>query len=437
MPFKRVATGILALALILELALQTIWRGDLGVYLQPIVYLVAMALLLLSGFMLVKEDEQRTVYSPDLRRRWLVTGMAFFINMLLFKSSFDALGGIITSIEIDPLNSDVLPAIQLYVRRFLAGEWAYAPMEFPGWTVIPNYLPMVWMPFIIPEWLDIDYRWWPFIVFTLYSLYYWYRVFQTKDLSLLEYGLKSVLPLLLLKILISHEPTIFAHTSEIMVATFYLILCETVLSKRPWLAAIGVVICLMSRYSFGFWLPFYILTYWYYFGFKKLLQFGSFIFIGILIIYVIPFMFEDPLVYAKGMKYYMLSAEGEWVRHGWQKEGARPYHLGRGFGFAVYVYDFINGDVPFKLKVIQMLNASTSLITIIAIGVIGWLMRAKIKRPKLFLIFALKAYIMVFYSFIHVPYAYLYTLPLLLSLPLVLRVNFGSAFRKETSELTL
>lgn len=428
---KKLPVIALIVVAFLEIAFQTFWMGDLGVYWQPVIYLCLALCFISLGLIFSLQDEVHQMSGQANRLKLLITAGVVLINgALLFSTSGDLMT-IMGEIAIDPKNSDVLPAIQLYVQRIIAGEWAYAPMEFPGWTVIPNYLPLVWLPFLLPELMGIDYRWLPFSVFVVYGLFYWWRQYQTKDQNTWEYAVKSILPFFLLWVVMDKEPMVFGHTAELLIITFYLILCETVLSKKMAIAGLGILLCLLSRYSFGFWLPVYVLIYWWQFGLKSATAVIGYVFLGLFAIYIFPFVFEDPLVYKKGMDYYMYSAQGEWVPHGWQQADERPVHLGRGLGFAVYVYDFIKGDVVFKLKVIQMINAITSLMAAISIAGLYWHFRNRMRRPKLFLIFALKFYIMIFYSFLHVPYAYLYILPMLLWLPIISRISFAPVFAKE------
>ena len=429
---KKLAAFALIVVAFLEIAFQTFWMGDLGVYWQPVIYL-SLALCFMSlGVVFSLQDVVHQHAGQTQRLKLVVTAFIVLLNGGLLYAIAGDLTTIMGEVAIDPKNSDVLPAIQLYVQRIIAGEWAYAPMEFPGWTVIPNYLPMVWLPFVLPEMIGVDYRWLPFSVFVIYGFYYWWRQYQTKDQNTWEYAVKSILPFFLLWVVMDKEPMVFGHTAELLIITFYLILCETVLSKKMAIAGLGIVLCLLSRYSFGFWLPVYMLIYWWQYGFKSATAVAGYVFLGLFAIYIFPFVFEDPMVYKKGMDYYMYSAQGEWVPHGWQQPDERPFHLGRGLGFAVYVYDFINGDVIFKLKVIQIVNAITSLLTAIAIAGLYWHFRDRMRRPKLFLIFALKFYIMIFYSFLHVPYAYLYILPMLLWLPIISKVSFAPVFAKGT-----
>ena len=369
---KKLAVIALIVVAFLEIAFQTFWMGDLGVYWQPVIYLCLALCFISLGLIFSLQDEVHQISGQANRLKLLITAGVVLLNgALLFSTSGDLMT-IMGEIAIDPKNSDVLPAIQLYVQRIIAGEWAYAPMEFPGWTVIPNYLPLVWLPFLLPELMGIDYRWLPFSVFVVYGLFYWWRQYQTKDQNIWEYAVKSILPFFLLWVVMDKEPMVFGHTAELLIITFYLILCETVLSKKMAIAGLGILLCLLSRYSFGFWLPVYVLIYWWQFGLKSATAVIGYVFLGLFAIYIFPFVFEDPLVYKKGMDYYMYSAQGEWVPHGWQQPDERPVHLGRGLGFAVYVYDFIKGDVVFKLKVIQMINAITSLMAAISIAGLYW-----------------------------------------------------------------
>lgn len=424
------AAVLLFLLAFLEVGMQTFWMGKIGVYAQPVLYMgMAGGYLFLMWFFSVygKVKTERTFESRSYQWAELVVILGVVVLVVLSALEYRT---ILDKYPISPLNSDILPALQMYVERLLAGTWVYAPMEFPGWTVIPNYLPLVYLPYVIPELLGIDYRWLPLGLFIFLGLISIVVTLRHKSSSPWEYAFNALLPFILLYHMIEHEPTIFGHTVELMIVCYYLILARSVMSPKLWWAALGILLCFMSRYSFGLWLPFYGVIFALTYGWPKAFKMAGWVIAGVMVVYIIPFVFQDPMVYFKGMSYYDFSARGEWVPQGWQEEGARPYHLGRGMGFAVYVYDFVEGDVPAKIKVIQKWNAITSILITLILFAIYWFNRKRIVHLKLFLIFGLKIYLMVFYSFIHVPYAYLHLLPLMLIIPIFHQLDISGMIKQ-------
>lgn len=414
----------------LEIALQSVWLDRYGLLVRPLIYMgIATSYGFYMWYLSIHGRVKQKAETRSRLGRWW-TYLVAFAALGIFVVLIADFQQILADYVISPMNSDVIPALQLYIERLRSGTWVYAPMEFPGWTVIPNYLPMVWLPFIIPDILEVDYRWLPLTIFVAISFYNLFIVLPRTQSHPVEFAMNALAPFILLYILVRTDQSMFGHTVELLIVSYYLLLCKSILSPKLWWAGLGILLCLMSRYSFGLWLPMYFLIFALSKGWSSSIRTGLWVLGGVFLIYIIPFVFQDPMVYFKGMSYYDYSAQGEWVRHGWQEEGARPYHLSRGFGFAIWVYDWIAADVPLKIKIMQTLNLITSLITVLVIFAIYWWNRKRIKHLKLFLIFALKIYLMVFYSFIHVPYAYLHILPLLLIIPLLNQLDMSGMINK-------
>ena len=97
----------------------------------------------------------------------------------------------------DGTRSDVIPSLKIYVQRFLSGEYPYQPLVFNGWTVMPTYFPMMWLPYCFSEILEIDYRWTAYLFFLIpLFMLQWQLIKQ--DISLFEIGLKVALPFIFL-----------------------------------------------------------------------------------------------------------------------------------------------------------------------------------------------------------------------------------------------
>lgn len=157
---------------------------------------------------------------------------------------------------VDPFQSDVIPSMEIYVKRLLSGETVYTTLHFPNWEVEPTYFTMNWLPYVIPELLKIDYRW-----LALGSFYGMVGIFSGRMLwqgrPLWEVALKTAFPFFALWLLVREDRFIFGHSVELTAVSYYLILALTLFHRKTWVMALGIVPCLLSRYAFTFWLPAY------------------------------------------------------------------------------------------------------------------------------------------------------------------------------------
>ena len=137
-----------------------------------------------------------------------------------------------------------------------------------------------------------------------------------------------------------------------------------------------------------------------------------------MIIYI-PFIAHDLNFFVEGLKYYGKASLNEWRVHEWQRPGEKPYTLSQGFGAAIFYHDFIQGELISKHNTLRISHLIISIITGFSIFVIYIINRSRIKNIKLFLIFGLKFFLMIFYLFIQIPYSYLYIVSLFIVIPII------------------
>lgn len=429
--YKRLAAIVLILATFLELALQTFWRNKLGNYFSPALWLfvgilACAATLYLSGF-----RKSPVPFSLDYYKRY--NNALLLLSICLFSAIITAflLSPIFHQFPVDPLSSDILPSLELYVKRFLGGEKVYQPMEFPGWTVDPTYFPLLWLPYSFSEILQIDYRWTAFLVFVIGV--YLYNLREVRyHLPYTEVVIKALLPFLFILAFIVYQKETFGLTVELLPIGFYLLLTLTIFTRARFLMGIGILLCLLSRYAFTFWLPVYFLLMWMELGFKNMIKVGLVVLVGVLVIYVFPFLWNDWEIFGKGLAYYDQTAVGQWYPQSWQQAGDKPWHLSRGMGFAIYFFDFLEGSPEMKLainKKIHLLGSALAALMILA-GYFYW--RKKGLNRRIYMIVSLKFYLLIFYGLFQVPFSYLYMLPLFLSIPLLFHVPLRDSLFGET-----
>ncbi len=423
MPWKKLLP--LLICILGELLLQTSLRNHFGPFVTPVLHtLLSLGSgigLLVLGWHFTGSLSTTAVASKKKLLSW-----SWILLLPVAWWMFRTLNGYFEAVSIDmndpdASGSDVIPALMFYVTRFVNGEYPYTPIHGTHWhhTVIPNYLPMQWLPYSVAEWLGIDYRWIPALALLAILVVYYRKLMKAPPVSRFSFALLWLLPVVLLVYYIRANQVDLQVTVEGLMAAFYLLVGFALIKgKLRWIAA-AVLLCLLSRFSLVLWLPLFLLILLASRGFKTALYFGLALCAGFLLVYG-PFLIKDPDIFTKGFDYYTLAAGGEWTIKPWQEgeNALYPYHLDKGMGFAVYFYKYAAGDYLQKLEVARQAHLLGALATTAILALVFWFNRKKV-HPMVFALASLKIYLAVFYSLIQVPYFYLYTVPLLINIPLM------------------
>ncbi|MDX2001483.1 MAG: hypothetical protein SFW35_03575 [Chitinophagales bacterium] len=321
---------------------------------------------------------------------------------------------IFTDYAIDAKYSDIIPQIQTMVSRLLHGQLPYQIIHFQNYDLFPTYQPLQWLPFTLAEWGHFDYRW---IALAIWLLAVGVFVWKAVKIGHPMVYLQTALPFLFFIFIKAKEPTLFAWTMEIMIAGYYLLLALSISSRSIYIIAGGIILCLLSRYSLVFWLPLYFLVLLFSWNRQRTLMAAGLVLIGVLLIYVLPFLSQDAGIFIKGYQYHTGAALGEWQHY---DGGTKPHHLFQGIGFACYFFDFAPGNLEQKLSLLKMVHLALSGSVVILLGLLYFFKLRTYLEPRRFLLASLNIYLVVFYSFIQIPYQYLMIVPLFASLPLLL-----------------
>lgn len=418
---------LLTVCLFVELMLQSSHVQYFGMKTGPFIYLFAGLGTGLMAWLIGRKKTINNLYFVFRTGRvseMIVMSILFLIGFFWLKEN---LQWIINDHPIDMTKSDIIPSLEIYTQRFLSGEFVYQPFTFAPtdwipWTVKPTYLPLLWLPYTIPEMLHFDYRLMAFYVFMLAIAIYCFRLFQ-QNIHTLEMILKAMFPFLLLQYFFKYSTSFFGLTVELMPVGLYLILCFTIFRKNFILVGIGILLCLLSRYAFTFWLPIYLMIIWAEQGFAKVFKSSLVVLVGVLLIYILPFMSKDWSILQDGLSYYHTTAVTQWSHQDWQKQGDTPFYLTQGLSFAIYSFENIQGTVEDKLGVAKKIHIGACAIAAVFMLLYYWFIRNEKYNLRLYLICALKMYLVVFYSFFYVPFTYLYMLPFFLNLALLLEIH--------------
>lgn len=316
--------------------------------------------------------------------------------------------------------SDVITILQTYVARFRSGEVVYRYLTNLNYPLFPNHLPLQWLPYVPADMLGIDYRWWSLGLLLLLGFGAYLLVLVRQPLHWLEFGIKALLPFFVLSQLIGYNPDLYTFTCEPTIICYYCLLAASVLSRSALLQGVSLVLCLLSRYSVVFWVPFFLWVLWRETGPRHALVVAGITGLGIVGIYVVPFLSHDWTIFTHALAEYKIATLGEWS-HG--DDSGLPPQLFSGVGAASWFYTYGGGTLVDKIAALQRAHV---LACVGVMGIIAWLyyrFRHRLNY-QIAALLGLKLYLTVFYTFLQIPYLYLTSLGLFISLFVALTVGF-------------
>lgn len=405
----------IALLFFLEMGFVSFFRESFGIYLNPICMLIAsilMAIILLTIPPKTASSEQNSLNKFSLFKN-------IFVGIIGVALLYEEVRKMFVLYDCaDLTKSDVIPQILVMVNRLLNGEFPYKPIVF-SYELISPYMPLHWMPFAIPAVLGIDLRWIEGIFFLLATIPYSYWIAK-KQMPRIKRVFLLLAPTLPIWTFILFEYYDFVFTVEWLIAAYYLVLAVSVLSKSTIFRTIGLILTLLSRYSILFWVPFYILSIFLFEDKKKAILISAITGAAILLLYVVPFMSQDPQLPYKGLYHHQRASNAAWERVN-EKGEIRILHNGTGLGNLFNVKGLSTEQKIRSLQITQL-----SLIFSFLVGAFFYYRKKKNEIPlPRFLLATLKVYLVIFIIFNQLPYIY-YFLPSLMISVVVFSEVWGS-----------
>jgi hypothetical protein len=407
-PRRRGLAVVGGLAFGAELYWNTFGRNAAGPYWSPI-------WLLLSGLLLAAAVAgytagYRVAWPVRLPAapRWLLALGAVALSVAL---SGPVVGRLIARLPADKLLpiSDIVPALQVYVGRFVSGQTVYERIDL-GYSFLPNYPPLHWLPFVPAELLGVDYRWWAAGGLWLALLTYQLLLARQRP-AWPEHLVKALLPVLALHFVVLTERPLINQTVESLVFGYYALLCAALLSRSVPLRALALVLCGLSRYSLALWLPLYGLLLWYESPRRAtqtvLLAAGA----GLALL--AAFLWHDPTIFLRAQLENFDIARAEWGRDVLPELGG-PAQLFRGVGLMPWWYAGPAADHNAAINSLQAWHFAACALVPLAFGLWWWPRRHRLDT-RLVALCSLKAELVVFYAFLVVPFVYLSLLSLVVS----------------------
>ena len=413
----RVAPADIYLLLAAEGFLFTLGRHAFGPYASAVVLYLCSIAACVGIYLLTRHSTwppSRLGAATALglpAQRW---AMAAGLGLGLWLCLPQYIDAIRTTVAQD--HSDIVMALTVYPQRWLAGETVYKPLSAElGYFALPTYLPATWFPFVVPELLHIDYRWMSGAVFLIGVGVYLGMVYRQQQPARRTLAL-AFLPFGLLYSVVATEPGLIGWTVELLIVGYYLLLVAAILQPSYWGQAVMLTLCLLSRFSLVFWVPLHLALLFFQGSRRLALGIAGAVAAGVLLLYVVPFLSHDWSMFMQVQHSYTDVALGEW-KH--LNEQGRPLHLYNGIGFGNFFYRNMHGPLLSRLHALQTVHVTLLLVIVAAAAFIYWRQTGPRTDYRVYSILVLKVYLTTFYAFLQVPYAYLASVGLFLSLFLV------------------
>lgn len=414
-------------AFLVEVLFFFYFKNAFEFIISPIVLLSASVSISVFPFFMIKrnastflENNVTNSWLFNTNTKWAVSLFVILTTIMVFLADW-----VIKQNPINIVQSDIIPFIdEIFVKRFLNHEHVYAQYTgFTYGTFTPSYLPFHWGPFMISKLLNINYQWTALLVFLIFSVFY--VLVLVKNIQNTKWLLiNTALPFVLLFTIYLKSGRSAVQCVEVMVMGYYLFLSIAIFSNNYLTRGFGLLMPLLSRYAFVFWIPlyFYDLLRTNY----KKFTWTLLCFIALLLIFfIVPFVVPVPEMVKLFNANYTASILGEWDGQSWQAPSDRPYQLFQGIGFASWFYQFADGSL---LERMELNKYALYLFSILAMGLLVY--KYKYIRtyigPNMFSLLSLKLMLTIFYALIMVPYDYLNWVSVTVSMVILSRINYSS-----------
>ena len=290
-------------------------------------------------------------------------------------------------------DADMLPIIKTMCERFLAGAWShvYDPIPEIWGGTHPIYLPAMWLPFILPVALHIDIRWLTVMVLFLVCCIFLWRLQPLRKYA----WLVCLCAFLLFWWLFAYEnAALVPYTEEGIVIFYYVLLTIALMGRKAWLIALCASLCVLSRYALIGWLPAMILYYAYNKEWKNIFQFVVMGIICFVLLLLLPFGWG---IFASLVK--LPASYIDFTRRVWHDA---PHVFMQSLGWAKF---FGPQRISLQHNLLVFLSFAVPALSMIICLQLHKRNHIPIHNIPLAV---LKITLVIFYSFVDVPYLYLF-----------------------------
>ena len=297
--------------------------------------------------------------------------------------------------------SDVIPQLKVLYERYSKGVQPYAPLEMYSHKPYPVYMPAHWLILAPAYLLNFDLRWIGIIIL-LITIFSSLLIIRTRFISLLQMFFGLIISFVaILSYCILAKSELFV-TFETPIAAYYIILAIGLANRNLVWITIGIILCLLSRYTVVFWLPLFCFIAINELTLKQnILMFGA-ILSSIILFYILPFLIIEPNLLSIGIAYHNNAAIADWFGYGippisWTQE--------TGVSFGPILKLIFSGDAEQEVYKTRVLQA----FMMIALNIIGLLIYKKYKGIiNYFDIALIMLYLILVFFYIFSPLTYRY-----------------------------
>lgn len=424
--------SILCLFCILEFGLVSWWKpkadADINMVQASLIFILGIGI----GVYALRKSFKKAEITPLVSKEHniLLSMLFYLLPIISIVILLPILNPLFEKYAIIPQNSDIIPQIEVMARRFLAGEFPYAPIHDFGYELRSPYMPLHWGPFVIPESFDFDDRWWVLgIWFAAYMVFAHTAIRNGK--SLFHTSILCILPGLFVYLLLRNNFIVFSHTVELLILSYYFFLLSALNKGNVWLIGLGLLGCLLSRYSLLFWTPLLFLPFLLKKDYKILGKLLAISLGGILILYVIPFLSKDWSLPFQGLEHHGIVTLKNWTFEPWFGPNGKPGALYRGTGLAAFFFEFWPGEAATQMAAVQRIQFVGSGLLLALFSFIYYIKQETITL-RLFWLASLKIMLCFFYSFLALPIDYYFIVPIFVSLGILMHMGLASKEENDT-----
>jgi hypothetical protein len=189
---------------------------------------------------------------------------------------------------------------------------------------------------------------------------------------------------------------------ELIIAAYYLVLAAGLYARNITLVLLGLIFCLLSRYTLVFWLPLFAWMAWHALPRRQNYLIWASVAIAVTAVYLIPFLLKDPGILKSGLAYHNQAAVDEWKGYG---DPAVSWSFERGIYFAPHLKAIFSGAMEQRVFGARVVQGSLMLLLTAAGMAFFRKWRARIDWNHFSLAF-LYLFVCVFYFFGPLTYRY-------------------------------
>jgi len=320
-------------------------------------------------------------------------------------------------IPIHPQTADMIPILSAMAERYTSGQSVYAFIQVSD-PMYPIYLPMLWLPFIIPNTFHFDPRW-LIELFLCAGIVMIAFVVPKKELKVRQFIVLIPLCTLVWGI-VQKEITLITMTQEGIIIAYYMFFALVMMrfSRNPYLVSIAIALCLLSRFTLLFFFGFYLLFVWK-FENKKLAYkiFGLTALIVIILMFVFQAIFHLDIFLGLSDNYIgaVVSKKEKYV-------DMIKYSMG--------IAKFFKYE---SLPILHKLHLIFQFIPLIG-GFLYFYFNKPLIDKRVFLLSIAKLSFVLFFNLLILPYTYLFYISILYSI-IILYVYARDSFVENTKLL--